>query len=301
VLTENDSPDVPFRWSVNPYRGCAHACSYCYARPTHQVLGLGAGTDFDTQITVKVNAPELLAARLRRGPLGEAITFSGVTDCYQPLEARYRITRRCLEVCLAAGQAVAVITKSALVRRDVDVLARMARGPGARVFLSIPFADEELGRKVEPGASSPARRLETLRVLAEAGIETGVSVSPVIPGLSEAQVPRVLELAAAAGARRAFMILLRLPAEVRPVFEERLRDAFPERAEHVLSAIRDVRGGRLSDPRFGARMRGSGPRWEALRRLFEIACRRHGLEWRGGAGPESPTARRSGAVQRELY
>jgi DNA repair photolyase len=284
ILAENDSPDVPFRWSLNPYRGCFHSCAYCYARPTHEYLGWGAGTDFDRKIVVKVNAPELLRdAFMRPGWTGEAVTFSGVTDCYQPLEASYGITRRCLEVCLELCNPVAVITKGALVRRDVDLLARLAREARAAVYLSIPFADPEMARTIEPHACAPSQRLETLRILAEAGIPTGVAVAPVIPGLNDSQIPEILERARAAGAREAFLTLLRLPSAVRPVFDERLAQAFPERAGKVRSAILDVRGGRFYDSRFGARMRGEGPRWRAIEGLFEAQCRRLGLETRSRA------------------
>ena len=279
LLTRNDSPDVPFRWSANPYRGCFHACAYCYARPSHQYLGFGAGTDFDRKIVVKRNAPELLARELaRRRGRKESIAFSGVTDCYQPIEATYGITRACLEVCREFQAPVGIITKGALVRRDVDVLAKLAEKKLARVYLSIPFADEAHGRAIEPFASPVAKRFETLRVLSEAGIPTGVALAPIIPGLNDSDVAEVLERALEAGARRAFMILLRLPSEVGPVFWERVREAFPERASKIESALRQVRGGRLTDARFGSRMSGSGPRWEIVERLFATTCRRLGLE-----------------------
>ncbi len=278
VLSENDSPDVPFRWSVNPYRGCLHGCAYCYARPGHQYLGWGAGTDFDRKIVVKVNAPSALARELSRPSWRrEAITFSGVTDCYQPLEASYELTRKCLEVCLAHRTPVAVITKGALIRRDRDLLAAMAAESLATAYVSIPFLDDRTARKIEPFASAPSQRFETLRLLSEAGIPTGIAVAPLIPGLNDSDVPRLLDRAKAAGASRAFLVLLRLPAEVRPVFEERLREAFPLRAERVLGAVLDARGGRQSDGTFGARMRGSGPRWDAVRDLFDLCCRKLGL------------------------
>lgn len=293
LLTANESPDVPFRWSVNPYRGCTHACAYCYARPSHQYLGFGAGTDFDRRIVVKTNAPEVLARELARpGWRRELVVFSGNTDCYQPLEASYELTRRCLRTCLARRTPVGVITKGVLVRRDAELLAELAAGPGAEAFVSIPFLDAATCRAVEPGTPSPRDRFETLRALSDAGVPTGVALAPVIPGLNDAAIPEVLRRAAEAGARRAFMILLRLPAEVEPVFSERLAEALPLRAERVLSAVRELRGGRSNDPRFGSRMRGSGPRWEALRRLFEIACRRHGL-----SPGESPGPQRAGTAR----
>jgi DNA repair photolyase len=279
VLSENDSPDVGFRWSVNPYRGCQHACAYCYARPSHEYLGFGAGTDFDRHIVVKTNAAEVLERELaRRSWRGETIVFSGNTDCYQPLEASYELTRRCLEVCLARANPIGLITKSALVRRDVDVLARLAKRCGAHVTVSIPFLDDEIGRKIEPGAAAPHKRFETLRALSEAGIETGIAIAPLIPGLNEADVPRLLERAKECGATSAFMVLLRLPAEVLPVFQERIAEALPERAKKIESAIRDMRGGRMNDSTFGRRGSGTGPRYDAVRQLFDVHVRRFGLD-----------------------
>ncbi|MBI3073763.1 MAG: PA0069 family radical SAM protein [Deltaproteobacteria bacterium] len=279
ILAQNESPDLPFRWSLNPYRGCTHACAYCYARPSHQYLGLGAGTDFDRKIVVKVNAPERLRATLqRRSWKRELIMFSGNTDAYQPLEAAYRLTRGCLEVCHVFRTPVAVITKSALVRRDIDVLAAMARDGLASVFISIPILDDALSRKIEPNASLPSKRFETLALLAGSGIPTGVSVSPVIPGLSESDIPTILERAYAAGARRAFSIPLRLAPEVEVVFGERLRSALdPARVRHVESALRDVRGGKMNETAFGKRMRGVGARWEIIAQLFHSTCRRLGF------------------------
>lgn len=281
VLSENDSPDVGFRWSVNPYRGCQHACAYCYARPSHQYLGFGAGTDFDRRIVVKTNAPEVLERELaRRSWRGETIVFSGNTDCYQPLEASYELTRRCLEVCLARANPIGMITKGALVRRDIDVLARLAQRCAAHVTVSIPFLDDDVGRKVEPGAAAPHKRFEALRALSEAGVETGIAIAPLIPALNEADVPRLLERAKECGATSAFMVLLRLPAEVLPVFRERIAEVLPERTKKIESAILDVRGGRMNDSTFGRRMSGSGPRWEAVERMFEIQCARLGLNER---------------------
>lgn len=278
ILAQNDSPDVPFRWSLNPYRGCQHACAYCYARPTHQYLGFGAGTDFDTRIVVKTNAAELLRARLgQRGWKREAIAFSGATDCYQPLEASYGITRACLEACLEFSQPVGVITKGALVRRDIDVLAKLARRAPVKVFLSIPFAEDDLGRAIEPWGSAPSTRFSTLRALSAAGIETGVAIAPLIPGLNDADVATILTRAREAGASHAFLMLLRLPAEVLPVFEERVRAVVPGRAEKIFNALREMKGGVLNRSEFGERMRGAGPRWDALVRLFEIQCARLGL------------------------
>jgi DNA repair photolyase len=278
VIASNDSPDVPFRYSVNPYRGCFHGCAYCYARPSHELLGFGAGTDFERRIVVKRNAPEVLARQLAAPSWkGELLAFSGVTDCYQPLEASYGLTRKMLEICLAHRNPVGVVTKGALVERDVDLLAALSREATATVFVSIPFADEGHARAIEPYASSLARRFGALRRLSEAGVRTGVSVSPVIPGLNDAEIPEILERAKEAGAELAFMIMLRLPASVRPVFVERLRSALPQRAERVLSAIRDVRDGALNRAAFGERMRGEGPRWQAIETLFQVHRRRLGF------------------------
>ena len=293
ILSKNDSPDIPFRWSLNPYRGCFHGCAYCYARPTHQYLGFGAGTDFERRIVVKVNAPELLRRHLRRRSWGgETIVFSGVTDCYQPIEASYRLTRRCLEVCAEYRQPVGIITKGALVERDVDVLAELAGYGAATVFVSVPFADEADSRRIEPFAGSPARRLRALRVLSDAGVPTGVSVSPLIPGLNDHQIPAVLRQAHEAGARYAFHVLLRLPAEVEQVFTERLRAAFG-RADKVLSLLAAMRGGDTKDARFHTRMRGAGPRYRIIADLFAQAARAAGLE-----PPPSPSSPASSPFRR---
>lgn len=278
ILAENESPDIGFRYSVNPYRGCQHACAYCYARRTHEYLGLGAGTDFETRISAKVNAPELLDAALRRPSWQrEEIAFSGVTDCYQPLEAVYQLTRRCLEVCRAHGNPVGVVTKSRLVARDADVLAAIHAAAGAHVYFSIPFACPETARAIEPHAPPPAKRFEAMRQLAAAGVPVGVLVAPVIPGLSDREIPAVLAQAAACGAQSAGFQPLRLPGSVAPVFMRRLREAVPDTAARVEAHVRAMRDGNLNDPRFGWRMRGSGAYWESIARLFEISAARYGL------------------------
>ncbi|MEW6072657.1 MAG: radical SAM protein [Planctomycetota bacterium] len=302
ILATNESPDIPFRWSLNPYRGCQHGCAYCYARPTHQYLSFGAGTDFERRIVVKTNAPELLRRKLashswRREP----IHFSGVTDPYQPLEACYELTRRSLEACLAGRNPVVVVTKAALVLRDADLLAALARGPGAQVILSIPFAAADVARRLEPGVASPARRFLTMRALAARGIPVGLSLSPLIPGLNESDVPALLRRAAEAGAKAAFCALVHLPGEALAVFQERLKEAFPARAAHVLAAIRDVRGGALSDDRFHARMRGRGPRWDATMRLFAVHCRRLGLATGEDLEPLRPPDPPPPPIQRTLF
>lgn len=278
MLSENQSPDLPFRFSVNPYRGCMHACAYCYARPSHQHLGWGAGTDFDRKIVVKRNAPEVLRAELMKPSWqGDTILFSGITDAYQPLEASYGLTRRCLEVCLDFQNPVSITTKGALVRRDADVLGELARRARATVYVSIPFASDDVARAIEPYASRASHRFDAIRVLSEAGVTTGISVSPVIPGLTDSSIPELLSRAREAGASRAFMTLLRLPREVLPVFDERLEKALPERAEKVRKAIREVRGGEMNASSFGERFRGKGPRWDMIEGLFDATCRRLGM------------------------
>ncbi|APR81779.1 Radical SAM domain protein [Minicystis rosea] len=278
IISENDSPDIGFRYSVNPYRGCLHACAYCYARPTHQYLGFGAGSDFDRKIVAKKNAPEVLRKEMMRPSWeGELIVFSGNTDCYQPLEASYQLTRRCLEVCLEFRNPVGIVTKSALVRRDVELLAELARRARCTVNMSVAFARDEVARKIEPYASRPSNRFEVLRRLSDAGVSTGVIVAPIIPGLNETDIPELLERARDAGALRAGMTMLRLPAEVLPVFDGRLEEAFPERAQKVRNAVREMRGGKMNKSEFGARMTGVGARWAAIESLFAVHCKRLGL------------------------
>jgi DNA repair photolyase len=301
ALSRNDSPDVPFTWSVNPYRGCQHACSYCYARPTHQYLGLGAGTDFEKVLVVKAGLPEVLHRELSRPSWkGEAIAFSGVTDPYQPLEARYGIMRRCLEVCLEHRNPVGIVTKGVLVRRDADLLAELERVASARVFVSIPFGDAAVARALEPGVPTPAERLETIAALSEAGVPVGLALAPLIPRLTEIGLEALIAGAARAGAREAFHVLLRLPAEVLEVFRERLEATLPTRARAVLGALSEMRGGRLQESRFGQRMRGSGPRHEALEALVRLSCRRHGLLLADSGPPRAP-GRRTGPHQGLLF
>jgi len=279
LLSRNDSPDLPFTWSVNPYRGCQHACAYCYARPYHEYLGLGAGTDFDTKLIVKTNAADLLRKEFgKRTWKREMVNFSGITDCYQPIEASYGITRACLEVCLEFANPVMVVTKGFLVVRDADLLARLHSAAEARVCISIPFADAETAKLIEPQAPPPARRFEAVRRLSEAGVPVSVFVAPLIPGLNDRDIPKILEQAAAAGARFASFTALRLPGSVESVFVSRLREVMPLRADRVLNRLRDIRGGHLSDSRFGKRMRGSGTYWESIRDLFAISRTRYGLD-----------------------
>ncbi len=301
VLSENRSGDVPFRWSVNPYRGCTHGCAYCYARTSHQQLGFGAGTDFDRRVVVKVNAPEVLRASFeKRSWAGEPITFSGNTDCYQGVEAHYGLTRRCLEVCRDFRNPVSVITKGALVARDVDVLSELARVARASVFFSIAFDDDAVARKVEPWAPSPTKRFAAMKALADAGVTVAVLVAPVIPGLSEHMVPGVLERAAEAGATGAGMQLLRLDETVGAVWDARMREAFPDRFQRIDHALVELRRGRRDGSATGSRMKGEGPRWEAVRALFHGACKRLGLN-REGWLPEGPTTFKRPSAQGELF
>jgi DNA repair photolyase len=303
ALAENDSPDVGFRWSLNPYRGCFSACAYCYARSSHQYWGFGAGTDFDRKIIVKTNAPARLREELSRPSWkGESIAFSGNTDCYQPLEATYRITRQCVEVCRDFRNPVGIITKHALIRRDIDLLAAMSRETKVSATLSIPFADDATGRAIEPGASLPSQRFETLRILSDAGIRTGIGIAPVIPGLNDSDIATLLERARDAGATRAFLILVRLSGQTLPVFEERLAEAFPDRARKIWHAIEEMRGGKRNETRFHDRMVGSGPRWEAIEALFEAQCRRLGLNTDPGEdADDEPAASRRPSPQSELF
>ncbi len=292
VLSENKSPDLHFRYSVNPYRGCLHACAYCYARPSHQYLGFGAGTDFDRKIVVKTNTPEVLAKQLdSKSWQRDTVVFSGNTDCYQGLEASYRLTRRCLEVCLERRVPVSIITKSALVARDADILTELARHSLCEVNVSIAFDDDEDARRVEPWASKPSRRFEAIKVLTAAGVPVGVGLAPLIPGINDDAIPRILARSKAAGATRAWMTLLRLPGEVEQVFLERVDEAFPLRAERVRRAINEMRGGdRKDETRFGKRFTGRGPRWDAAEQLFRIHATRLGLMG-GHVGEEMPFIR----------
>jgi len=296
VLSRNDSPDIPFTWSLNPYRGCSHACAYCYARPTHEYLGFGAGTDFDTQIVAKLRAPELLRRAFDRPAWrGEVIAFSGATDPWQPLEASLRITRACLEVCREYLNPVAIVTKSPLVERDIDLLSALAEAGGAAASVSLPFLDAGRARALEPWAASPERRLRTVERLARAGVPVHVNVAPVIPGLNDEEIPDILRAAREAGASGAGWLLLRLPGSVRAVFEERLRAGLPERAERVLHRVRETRGGRLYDARFGVRGRGEGTYAEAIAALFDAAARRAGFPLQAGPATRPTPFRRPGS------
>lgn len=278
ILTENKSPDIPFRWSLNPYRGCFHACMYCYARPTHHYLDFGSGTDFETRLVARVNAPELLEQAFRKKSWKrEPVFFSGVTDCYQPLEVTYQLTRRCLTVCASYRNPVSIVTKGALIRRDLDLLLQLKEEAAIQVHLSIAFSDDNTARKVEPSAPSPSIRFKTVKFLADNGIPVGIALAPVIPGLNDHMIPEICRRAAESGATTAFMTPVRLPGSVQELFPAFLKKEFPAKASKVLAQIRDIKEGNLNRTEFGARMRGSGPRWEAIHWLFQKECRKQGL------------------------
>jgi DNA repair photolyase len=278
ILATNDSPDVGFRWSVNPYRGCFHACAYCFARPTHEYLSLGAGTDFERKIIVKKNAAELLREAFdKKKWKGELVVFSGVTDCYQPLEAKLGITRQCLEVCVEYKNPAGFITKSPVIERDVELLAELHRVARCRVSVSIPFWDPVTAKAMEPFVTTPQRRMKIVETLAKAGVPVGVSVSPIVPGLNDEDIGDVLKAASDAGARHAFYVLLRLPGAVKEVFETSLREKLPLRAEKVLRRLREAHSGKLYDSRFGVRGSGQGVYADTIATLFERLAKRHGL------------------------
>ncbi len=294
ILSKNTSPDLGFSFSVNPYRGCFHACTYCYARRSHQYLGFGAGTDFDRKLVVKRNAAELLREAFQKASWrGETVVFSGNTDCYQPLEASYRLTQRCLEACLEFRNPVGIITKSKLIRRDIDLLAELHERARCYVVVSVA-CDDPTARLLEPYASPPSKRIETIRLLAAANIPVTVSAAPMIPGLNDEQIPELLARAREAGASRAFMSMVRLSKDVLPVFLERVERDFPGRAKKIRHAIEEMRAGAMNDASFGSRMRGKGARWEATRAMFEMTCRRLGLDtdWRDATDREVTSFRR---------
>lgn len=299
IISENDSPDVGFRCSVNPYRGCLHGCAYCYARPSHQYLGFGAGTDFDRKIVVKVNAPALLRAHFEKTSwLGELVVFSGNTDCYQAIEKSYELTRRCLEVCAEYRNPVGVITKSTLVLRDLDLLRKLSDEASASVWVSIAFDNDEDGLAMDPWAPRPSRRFEVIRALSEAGIRVGVSASPVIFGLNDTQIANVLERARNCGATKAFTTLLRVPPPLDEVFFSRVGKSHPGRLQKIENALVELRSGRIGDNRPGHRMVGTGPRWDAFSQLFERTCAKLGLNQ---PEPERPATFRRPTRQGSLF
>ncbi len=282
-ITYNDSPDIPFTASANPYRGCEHGCIYCYARPTHEYLGFSAGLDFESRIMVKDHAPELLRRELSSPKWKPQVLALGtVTDCYQPVERRLKLTRRCLEVLAEFRNPVGIVTKNHLVTRDIDLFAELARYNAAAVFVSVTTLAADLAAKMEPRTSQPQHRLAAIRALRNAGVPVGVMVAPVIPALTDHEMPRILAAAAEAGARFAGYVVLRLPFGVKNLFEDWLAQNFPERRDKVLNRIREMRCGKLNDPNFGSRMEGDGIFAEQISRMFDVARRKAGI---GEAGP----------------
>ena len=278
VITRNDSPDISFDRSINPYRGCEHGCVYCFARPTHSYLGLSPGLDFESRLYLKPDAPALLERELSAARYTPRVIAIGTnTDPYQPIERRYQLMRGILEVLERAGHPVGIVTKSALVTRDIDILSRMAKRNLVKVAVSVTTLDAKLARVMEPRAPTPPRRLDALRQLSAAGIPTCVMVAPIIPAINDAEIERILDAAAAAGVRGAGYVLLRLPLEVRDLFSEWLKANFPDRHDHVFALIRQMRGGKDYDATFGKRMTGSGPYAWMIGRRFETACARLGL------------------------
>lgn len=279
IICENDSPDVGFRYSINPYRGCEHGCIYCYARPTHEYFGLGAGLDFETQIFCKIDGPALLRKELMKESWEpETISISGVTDCYQPVERRLEITRKCLQVLHEFRNPLGIVTKSHLVTRDIDILSEMAKYNGAMVFVSVTTLDPDLSAKLEPRAASPKRRLETISELSAAGVPVGVMTAPIIPGLTDHELPTMLKSAADAGARTCHFVPVRLPGAVATLFEKWVEMHFPDRKNKILNRIRSMRSGKLNNSDFHTRMRGEGEFAEQMKSMFEIAKRRAGLD-----------------------
>jgi DNA repair photolyase len=279
IIARNNSPDVGFETSVNPYRGCEHGCIYCYARPTHEYLGFSAGTDFESRIMVKIDAPQLLERELSSQKWSpKVIAISGVTDPYQPVERRLKITRGCLEVLARFRNPVGIITKNRLVTRDIDLLGELAQFSAAAVNISVTSLDETLQRLLEPRTSPPGARLEAITMLRNAGVPVGVMVAPIIPGLTDHEMPMILQACAKAGAQFAGYTIVRLPFAVAPLFERWLDEHFPEKKQRVLSRIRTIRGGtRLNDPRWATRIKGEGIFAEQIGSLFQISCRKYGI------------------------
>lgn len=300
IIARNDSPDLGFSASLNPYRGCEHGCSYCYARPTHEYAGMSAGLDFETKILVKKDAASLLRKELS-SPRWEpqVVMMSGVTDCYQPLERKLELTRGCLKVFAEFLNPVAIITKNALIERDADVLGELAKADCAAVTLSITTLDPALQRIMEPRASHPSRRLEAIAALAKAGVPVGVNAAPIIPGINDHEIPAILQKAKEAGATSAGYVFVRLPWGVKDLFESWLERHFPDRKEKVLGQIRESRGGKLYDSSWGSRGRGEGPYAENIAQLFDLTRRKHKLDGHGGLSTAS--FRRPKGPQLELF
>jgi DNA repair photolyase len=301
VIAYNDSPDIGFEASVNPYRGCEHGCIYCYARPFHEYLGFSSGLEFETKIMVKENAPKLLREELSSPKWKpQVIAMSGVTDCYQPVERKLKLTRGCLEVLAEFRNPVGIVTKNFLVTRDIDLLSELARHQAAMVCISLTTLDTELRKIMEPRTSPPLARLEAVRRLADAGVHVGILMAPIVPGLTDHEIPAILDAAASAGAKFAGHVTLRLPHAVAPLFEQWLTTHFPDRKEKVLNRLRSMRGGKLYDSQFGQRMRGEGIFADQIDKLFDVARRKAGIadrEWNLSAA----AFRRPGGAQLQLF
>lgn len=301
VISTNDSPDIPFRVSFNPYRGCEHGCIYCYARPTHEYFGLSAGLDFETKIFVKEEAPRLLRETfLSKKWLPQSVAIAGVTDPYQPVERRLELTRRCLDVFRDFRNPVGIVTKNHLITRDIDILQELASFDAVSVMVSITTLDVKLNRILEPRTSLPRQRLDAIEKLTAAGIPAGVLMAPVIPGLNDSEIPAVLEAAANAGARCAGYTILRLPYAVAPLFEAWLEQHMPDRKAKILNRIRSMRDGKLNDPSFGSRMKGDGPYAKQIADLMRITKMRFGLT-RAEFGGSTAAFRRPASDQLELF
>ncbi|MES2769279.1 MAG: PA0069 family radical SAM protein [Bdellovibrionota bacterium] len=278
IVTSNESPDLGFTYTLNSYRGCEHGCAYCYARPTHEYLGYSAGLDFESKIFVKMNAPELLREKfMSKSWKPEPIFISGITDCYQPIERKLELTRRCLEIFNEFNNPLFIVTKNHLVTRDIDILSELAKKKLVSVTLSITTLDVELARKLEPRTSSPPAKLEAIKLLAEAGIPTGVNVAPTIPGLTDHEMPKILEAAAHAGATRAGFVVLRLPHSVKDIFVEWIKSNYPEKADRVINYIKEMRGGKLYDSSYETRMSGVGEKAQSIANVFEVFTKRYNL------------------------
>jgi DNA repair photolyase len=300
IIAYNDSPDIGFEASVNPYRGCEHGCIYCYARPFHEYLGFSAGLDFETKIMVKENAPKLLREELSSPKWKpQVIAMSGVTDCYQPVERKLKLTRGCLEVLAEFRNPVGIVTKNFLVTRDIDLLSELARHNAVVVHISLTTLDTELRKIMEPRTSPPAARLEAIRRLSQAGVPVGILMAPIVPGLTDHEIPALLAAAAEAGAKSAGHVTLRLPHAVAPLFEKWLETHFPDRKEKVLNRLRAMRGGKLYDSKFGQRMRGEGIFADQIDQLFDVARRKVGIAERG-SNLSAAAFRRPPGAQMEL-
>ncbi|HKI79248.1 MAG TPA: PA0069 family radical SAM protein [Ignavibacteriaceae bacterium] len=281
AIAKNSSPDIPFDYSFNPYRGCEHGCVYCYARPTHEYLGFSSGIDFETKIMVKDNGPELLKREFeKKSYVPKFIIFSGDTDCYQPIERKLKITREALKVCLEYRNPVSILTKNSLILRDIDILSEMAKLGIIATSLSITTLDKQLVSKLEPRTSTPEKKLEAIQKLSKAGIPVGVNIAPVIPGLNDNEIPEILKKASNNGAEFAFYILLRLPLSIKELFIDWLEKEFPDRKEKILNKIKEMRDGKLNNSEFGKRFKGNGEQANTIKELFYINCRKYNLNER---------------------